>query len=554
MIHKHQHIANMVEIFSLHGVEDVIISPGSRNAPLTNAFYKKFGDACTSIVDERSAAYMALGKSLKTKKPTILVCTSGTAALNYAPALAEAYFQGVPLLALTADRPPELIGQQDNQTIYQDNLYQPNIKASFTFLADILSTNSLKETEKVVNEAYHLSLQDFPGPVHINIPLREPLYEPLPRAQNRICFHQPEKKRKKEIPQEFIEKWEQAESIFIVCGQHSPVKELKDSIARVSKDKRVVVVAEAIANIEEGVTIHSPDVAINFKDKNLGKLAPLFVLYFGGHVVSKKLKNFLKQQSQAAFYFIEDSGREIDTFQLLHKSIKNKPSFVFNNLPLQEGMPNEFKTYWENKNQHCIARADEYLKTAPYSDLMAFKNIASLLPQDSIVFAGNSSVVRYLHYFNQGGRTFYSNRGTSGIDGILSTATGLATKTNKQVYAILGDLSFMYDSNALWNRDFPRNLRIIVINNKGGGIFHLIQGPSKEASFDPFFNAHHPVNIEKLAEAFGFDYIHCNKLEMLGASIQQISEKNASQVILEIETNNNGKPDITHDFFNYIKN
>ncbi len=554
MLHKHQYIVQIVDILFTLGIEDVVISPGSRNAPLTNAFYAKFGSKCTSIVDERSAAYYALGKSLQTQKPSILVCTSGTAALNYAPAVAEAYFQGVPLLVLTADRPPELIGQQDNQTIYQTNLYGKNIKKSFEFPADVLTNSAIKKCEQIIQEAFEISTQEFNGPVHINIPLREPLYEELPKA-NPVALT-PEisvKEKSFSLPNEFLEHWNNANSIYIICGQSSPNNELEEALDRIEKDQRVVVFAEAISNIQKGVTICSPDVSINVSDKNIPNSGPTMVVYFGGHVVSKKVKNFLQEQTHAEFYFVEDSERIIDTYCLLKNTLRISPSGLLNELPIKEGKANSFKKYWENKQVNCLKKGQEYLREIPFSDLKVYEKISDLLPTNAVVFAGNSSAVRYLHYFGQKDRIFYANRGTSGIDGCLSTAAGIASKTNQEVYAILGDLSFIYDSNALWNRDFPKNLKIIVVNNKGGGIFKLIQGPSDHASYNDFFKAHHPVQINKMAEAFGFTYFYCNTKEQLTQSIQQITEKNVDRVILEIETPDDGDIGTTKKFFNYIK-
>ena len=554
MLHKHQYIVQIVDILFTLGVEDVVISPGSRNAPLTNAFYAKFGSKCTSIVDERSAAYYALGKSLQTQKPSILVCTSGTAALNYAPAVAEAFFQGVPLLVLTADRPPELIGQQDNQTIYQTNLYGKNVKESFEFPTDVLTNSELKKCEQIIQEAFEKSTRGFNGPVHINIPLREPLYEELPKSNSVVLTPEiSEKEKSFSLPNEFLERWNNANSIYIICGQSSPNNELEEALDRIEKDQRVVVFAEAISNIRKGVTICSPDVSINAKDKNIQNFGSTLVLYLGGHVVSKKLKNFLQEQTHANFYFVEDSGREIDTYRLLKDTLRISPSNLLNALPLKEGKANSFKKYWEEKQASCLKKSREYLEHIPFSDLKVYEKISELLPPNAIVFAGNSSAVRYLHYFEQKDRTFYANRGTSGIDGCLSTAAGIASKINREVYAILGDMSFIYDSNALWNRDFPKNLKIIVVNNKGGGIFKLIQGPSDHDSYNDFFKAHHPAQINKIAEAFGFKHIYCSTNEHLTQSIQQITEKNVDRVILEIETPDDGDTETTKNFFNYIK-
>ncbi|HRX13204.1 MAG TPA: thiamine pyrophosphate-binding protein, partial [Draconibacterium sp.] len=172
-----QHITDLAEILFVHGVKNVVISPGSRNAPLIKAFFTRFGDSCTSLVDERSAAYFALGQSLASKKPTVLLCTSGTAALNYAPAIAEAFYQQVPLLVITADRPPEWIGQMDNQAIQQNRIFENYVKASYSLPVKISDTDELWHTHRIVNEAFYKSVSANHGPVHINVPLKEPLYE-----------------------------------------------------------------------------------------------------------------------------------------------------------------------------------------------------------------------------------------------------------------------------------------------------------------------------------------------------------------------------------------
>ena len=171
-----------------------------------------------------------------------------------------------------------------------------------------------------------------------------------------------------------------------------------------------------------------------------------------------------------------------------------------------------------------------------------------------MVFAGNSSVIRYLSYFNQKNRKYYSNRGVSGIDGCLSTAAGLASKVDETVYAIVGDLTFGYDSNALWNRALPKNLKIILINNEGGGIFHLLKGPSETDDFVPFVNAYHPIAYKKLAEAFGLKYNLCSTEKELQVSLKNIVLQNNGVEVLEIRTPNNGEPQVTKDFFKFLNN
>lgn len=548
MIYPFQHIVNLAKILYQQGVEDIVISPGSRNAPLVNVFYKQFGTKCKSIVDERSAAYYALGRSLFTKKPTVIICTSGTAALNYSPAVAEAFYQAIPLIVLTADRPSELIGQQDNQTIFQNNIYGLNIKRSFTFPDKLESDEDILTSDKITTEAFLLTVSERHGPVHINIPLREPLYIDLPGISKNIRVKKKESGASElSLPHNFSDDWKVAKSIMVVCGQMQPDEQLFNAISEVKNDSRVIIVAEAISNLHQIAHVSSPDILFD-GNKNPAECLPELVIYFGGQVVSKELKIFLRNIKTSNFYFLENSDREVDTFQNLKSAVRIEPDKVFRLLPIQKESVSEYKKNWQNKYQSKREKARVFVQDAPFSDLKVFEQISQALPDDTILFSGNSSTVRYFQYFNQKEREFYANRGTSGIDGSLSTAVGYASATDKPVFAVLGDLSFLYDSNALWNKEFPSNLKIIVVNNNGGGIFHLIDGPNRLDTFYPYIEAHHPVKIDKLADAFGISYYFCNNIVSLKENIGRLINL-AGSCILEVKTPKNGMPEITKNLF-----
>lgn len=556
MVHQLQHIPDMTEILFAHGVRDVVISPGSRNAPLIRAFFNRFGDGCNSLVDERSAAYFALGKSLVTQKPTVLICTSGTAALNYAPAIAEAFYQQVPLLIITAARPPEWIGQLDNQAIQQINIYGNNIKASYSIPVATTNSDDLWFAQRIVNEAFHKTVSGNCGPVHINVPLREPLYEILPDVSPRIqIIKREETTFSLSKNSAFLADWEKANSILIVCGQLSPNNDIKETIQYLSTDSRVVVVAEPISNVYGSAAISNPEVILNSKIIYSEKALPDLVIYTGGQVVSKKIKLFLRGLKNSTFYRISIDEKIIDTFQNVQSIIYAEPHSILNglNIKMLDG-GSSFKKFWINEQKKAEILVGKYIEKIAYSDLLVFKEISTQLPDDAIVFAGNSSVVRYLNYFNQKHRKYYSNRGVSGIDGCISTAAGLASKVDEPVYVIVGDLAFVYDSNALWNRDLPKNLKIILINNEGGGIFHLLKGPSETDDFEPFVNAHHPVDFKKLADAFGVNYRLGSTENELSAAIKNLVLQNGETEILEIMTTNNGEPQITKDFFKFLNN
>jgi 2-succinyl-5-enolpyruvyl-6-hydroxy-3-cyclohexene-1-carboxylate synthase len=556
MLHQLQHITDLTEILFAHGVEDIVISPGSRNAPLIKAFFNLFGESCTSIVDERSAAYFALGKSLASKKPTVLVCTSGTAILNYAPAIAEAFYQQIPLLIVTADRPAEWIGQMDNQAIQQTNVFGNYVKASYSLPVSITCADELWHTHRIINEAFHKTVSGYRGPVHINVPLREPLYEVLPEVSNPLQIIKKEETAislKKDSA--FRKDWEAANSILIVCGQLLPGKKMLETIRRILKDIRVVVIAEPISNLFETVTIFNPEVTLNSKINYPEIAIPELVIYIGGQVVSKKIKLFLRRLQNVKFYRISTDDQMIDTFQNTNAIIVAEPHSVLKELQIKtEGKLSLFKAFWENENKKACHLTSTYIDKITYADLSVFKEISAQLPDCAIVFAGNSSVIRYLSYFKQKNRKYYSNRGVSGIDGCLSTAAGLASKVDETVFAIVGDLTFGYDSNALWNRELPKNLKIILINNEGGGIFHLLKGPSETDDFEPFVNSHHPIDFKNLTAAFGLKYDICRNEKELPVSIKNLVLQNNVAEILEIKTPNHGEPQLTKDFFKFLNN
>ncbi len=333
MIHQLQHIADLPEILFTHGVRDVVISPGSRNAPLIKAFYNRFGEGCKSLVDERSAAYFALGKSLATQKPTVLICTSGTAVLNYAPAVAEAFYQQVPLLIITADRPPEWIGQLDNQAIQQNNIFGNNIKASYSLPVQMSGNDDIWFAHRIINEAYHKTVSGNYGPVHINIPLREPLYEPLPKISSHIQII-----KKEETANSLSENsilladWRKAKSIMIVCGQLLPDNPVREILQIIAADSRVVIIAEPVSNVHKTATISNPEVILNNKITYPEKAIPELVIYIGGQVVSKKIKLFLRALQNSTFYRIATDEQIIDTFQNVNVFIHAEPHSVLKSL------------------------------------------------------------------------------------------------------------------------------------------------------------------------------------------------------------------------------
>jgi 2-succinyl-5-enolpyruvyl-6-hydroxy-3-cyclohexene-1-carboxylate synthase len=535
-----QHITDLAEICHRKGIEKVVISPGSRSAPLIKAFHEVYGEQCISIVDERSAAYFALGIAVCSQKPVILICTSGTAVLNYSPALAEAYYQQVPLLAITADRPHERIDQLDNQTIRQSGIYNNYIKSSYELPQIITSDDDLWFAHRIINEAVNLCTSPVNGPVHINVPLMEPLYDVLPRPSENIRLMQQVKPSYSfTLPDELVNEWNNASRIMIIHGQDFAGSEVSLFLPSFSSDKRIIILAENISNIHGSNIISNSNLVLS-NNRNTNPEYPQLLLHSGGQVVSKALAGYLRRASGIACWRIGNDNCIIDTFSQVTRIIPCPPALVYRTL-LELTQDNSDSTYsgsWLKAAEKANSLADEILRKATFSDLSVFHYIFRNIPDGIIVTLGNSSIIRYAQIFPVEVKSaYFSNRGVSGIDGCLSAATGIAFTSQKTVLVILGDLSFLYDSNALWNRSLPANLRILVINNGGGGIFHIIKGPSEQAGFKKFIEAHHPVNIHKLAEAFGLDYFSVkNELE-LSNQWDVFLNRQERAAVMEVKTN-----------------
>ena len=552
-----KNISLLTELFVKKFLSDIIISPGSRNAPIIIAFANKPGIRALSVVDERSAAFFALGMAQQLGKAVAIACTSGSAALNYAPAIAEAYYQKIPLLVLTADRPPQLIDRGYGQTIRQKNVYKNYIKASFELPVDIEDEKIFKEAEKIINEAINLTQYPEPGPVHINIPFREPLYGTSEDMIDAKVFeYVKEQVDLKPIISELSDSWNNNDKVMIVAGQQQRDNELNELLSNIVKSKKLALLSETTSNLNSEDFIDCIDNVISTIDADeSAAFKPDLLITFGGQVVSKMIKKFLCDNSPVEHWHISSSGEEMDTYFRLKQVVPVEPKVLFNELLLR--LPKKQPDYlniWLNKKSLVVSRKKEYLSKIAYSDLKVFDFILSNLPGSTNLHLGNSTPVRYSQLFGSDERfDYYSNRGVSGIDGQISTAAGSAYVSNNLNVLITGDLGFFYDSNGLMNNYLKSNLKIIVINNSGGGIFRFIEGPSSTEQLEEFFEARHSWKAEKIAEAFDVKYYKVKNIERLNSVFTDFIKDEKSPSILEIFTPPEENAEILKEYFGYLK-
>ena len=332
MVHHLQHIADLTEICRQKGIQHVVISPGSRNAPLVRSFSTNKNFICISIVDERVAAFYALGLSLGSQKAVAMICTSGTAVLNYAPALAEAFYQHVPLVAITADRPHQLIDQQDNQTIHQVNVYQNYVKASMNLNEQLLSEEEHKKQHAEISELIDRASSGVKGPVHINVPVSEPLYQELPAPSPFLTIPKKFISVPGNLSDDFVETWNRSKRRIVLCGQGNPDPVLQKIIDELIEKSQAVVLAEPISNIKGKSIISAIDRVMTIVELSaMEDFNPDLLLSFGGPVVSKRLKLWLQKQPSLTHWRIADEDDSIDTYQNRKALLKGTPAEILKN-------------------------------------------------------------------------------------------------------------------------------------------------------------------------------------------------------------------------------
>nr|WP_295928657.1 2-succinyl-5-enolpyruvyl-6-hydroxy-3-cyclohexene-1-carboxylic-acid synthase [uncultured Dyadobacter sp.] len=535
-----QPITDIAWICYEQGIRHIVISPGSRSAALTLAFARHGGFQTHVCMDERSAGFIALGIAQQTDAPVVLICTSGSAAYNLAPAVSEAFFQQVPLLVLTADRPKEWLHQYDGQTIYQNGIYGQHVKRSFELSPDYGHKDVQWAINRVANEAVNLTTTAPCGPVHINVPIREPFYptmdeEFLPSPGLRVIRRQQaERTWSPEVWAELLDEWESAPKILLAGGQGKPDPELNAVLSRMANEWQIPVLGDCISNLNV-----SPDY-IRHHDLFLGMegseaLSPDLLVTFGMSFLSKEFKQFIRKHPPRWHWHIGEDAFLADPMQSLTRDIPGKPADFLNKLFEKI----DYQSFVQHDESHIDesfgrkwfgneleARRMKYEKLQNLSMFSDLTLIDSLFRFNNIKYqlhVANSMSVRYVNLLGTESEFagVFANRGTSGIDGCVSTALGAARVNGIPTLLIVGDVAFLYDRNGLLIEGLPQNLKIVVLNNAGGNIFRMIDGPGSLPELETYFETRHSFSALRTCEDSGIAYFRVSDQQELDGEIQK---------------------------------
>lgn len=550
----------VVNIAAQKEVKHVVISPGSRNAPLVIGFTSNPKFNCISVPDERSAGFIALGLAQASNSTVIVCCTSGSASVNYYPAVVEAYYQHIPLMVLTADRPSSWVDQADGQTIKQQGVFGNHVHYQVSLDSQSEDEQNKNFLERAVNEAFNEAWLNQ-GPVHINMPFSEPLYNTLPpetmpeKWRNMLAV--PCAQRPTNQWDTLGLQWNRSKRKIILIGQLPPNHNLTEHISALAEDPGTLVLTESTTNINIKNAICGIDrVFFTIKHEHWPLLQADILLTIGETVVSKKIKAVLRETKPQQHWHVAARYPHPDTYQALTVSIMAQPAsflaFLAEHAPLTES---DFATKWLALDASRDLLHDEYLSSVPWCDFAVFGEILPNLPENSVLHLANSATVRYAQLFKTGRHVpHYSNRGAAGIDGCTSTALGFAMASEKLNVLISGDIAFLYDSNAFLNRNVPQNLRVIVINNGGGNIFRIIGGPSQTQVMDAFFESAQPANISGIAETYGLEYVQVNDMAALKYALPEFFNPEGGASIMEIVTPRDVSPEVLENYFKFLRN
>ena len=539
----------VIEYCVSYDIHHVVISPGSRNAPLTIGFTNHPKIKTYSIVDERCAAFFALGIAQQNQKPVAIVCTSGSALLNYYPAVAEAFYSNIPIVVLSADRPKHLIDVGDGQAIRQENIFANHSE----FNANLDDTQETSINANLINDALHNCIRNR-GPVHINIPFDEPLYETVDKLTiENVKISHPKNKVHKEDLKTFAKIWNNASKKMVLEGECFPNEKLQQQLDTLVQDESVLLLTETTSNLHHTKFVNSIDnLVFPLAEIEKEALQPDILLTFGGMVISKRIKRILRNYQPKHHWHI-DLKNATDTYHCLSHHFKMEATQFFDDFSiLTNSIKSEYQKKWLAINASREKWHSNYISCIDFSDLKAFDVVIKSLPKNCMLQSGNSSIIRYLQLFkmNKNIQTF-CNRGTSGIDGSTSTAIGASQVHKEQTVFITGDISFFYDSNALWNNYLKNDFRIILINNAGGGIFRIIPGPSESKSVD-YFETTHNLNAKKLCEMFGFEYTSAESESELTICLNNFYDASKNPKLLEVFTPKDMNDKILKDYFKHL--
>ena len=546
----------------LHGVRSAVVSPGSRNASLIEAFETSGNYKMVRVVDERCAGFIALGMASVTGNPVALICTSGTALLNYAPAVAEAYYREIPLIVISADRPSEWIDQNDSQTMRQPGALSGIVKTSYV-IGNGSSPDTPWETDRILNDAMLTALDRVKGPVHVNVHLPDcaggQLGDDKEYMESRMVEMLPSRR---DITYNDADRLAgiiaSTSRVMVLCTCRQPDNELNKALNTLSALDNVVIVAERVSNVQGRNIVYSPETVISVvDDSDLEQMSPQLLITIGGAPVSGRLKSFLRKHQPRQHWNIGYTRCLVDCYKSLSLRIEADPAMFVSRiaeLAVKKALPGDYFMKWNIAANRTLSLTQAYASKVSWSDFKAMYFISGNVPSRWNVQLSNGTSVRYFEFLAQGRyHRVDCNRGVSGIDGSTSTAVGASLAYDGNTLLITGDMSAAYDLGGLALMPGVSGFKMVVLCNDGGNIFRIIRATRDLDVCEPYLSSMPALPLEKLAAAYGLGYYEAADMESLRKVWGDFVEDDR-QSILAVKTDPQVSVKAFADYFVFLKN
>ena len=545
----------LIDVLIAHGVRRVVLSPGSRNAPLLVALSRRREVEKYVIVDERSAAFAALGMAGQLSGPVALVCTSGTALLNYAPAVAEAYYQKIPLVVISADRPKEWIDQDDSQTIRQFEALSQFVKKSYDIPARCDDDTARWYVNRIANDALIEANSGRRAPVHINVQLDEPLARlaEYSNKQRVIEITLPSQSVSGSDMETLLREAE-GKNVLVISGFGEKDPDLEYGLNKLASLPNVAVLTETISNLHSPKFIQAIDRTLLAMERGAEDCyKPDLLITVGGAIISRIVKTFLRKYRAACQWYVGIAETTVDCMQTLTRRIQVEPGAFFrqfaNSYAEKTSSESDFAEKWRKLYEKGRKRHELYLESIEWSDMRAFSTIIPSLPDNCRVQLSNGTTIRYAQLFGDMlSQDSFCNRGVSGIDGSTSTALGASLAYDGTTVLITGDMSFSYDLSGLASQYNSGRFKIIVMCNGGGGIFRFVKATSDLPELERYFEVKRDIPVDRYATAFGFEYFEaCSEDGLRNVLPEFWNSEKAS--ILAVKTDNIVSAETLRNYF-----
>lgn len=547
----------LVDAMVAYGAKYAVCCPGTRNAPLLMAIARCRNLEKVVITDERSAGYVALGLAQQSRQMVAVVCTSGTALSNLAPAAAEAFYSHLPLVIISADRPKEWIDQNDSQTMHQAEVLADAVKWRCTLPSMPSSDEESWWVNRMINEAI-INVTSAPvAPIHINVHIGEPINQTatIPSGYTKVISTPIRHTLAPETAVSLNTEICSAHRVMVVCGFMSPDQHLTKALSTFAKRDNAVVLCEQIANMpSDDIMTQAATVISEMGKEEREMLAPDLLIYVGGALVSRMTKEFFRKFAIREQWRVGNDRCIIDSFKHCNRIVDLSPVDFFeainNCAPTSNSTNSDYAYLWQGLRKRALSSHQRYMENAQWSTLSAMNIVSNHIPQGTILHLSNGLSIRLAQLFAMPQISqWWSNRGVSGIDGCTSTALGASIAANGgDVLLITGDMSFSYDINGISSQYNSRHLKVIVTCNGGGGIFRFIKSTSSLPELDRYFEVKRDAPVAQLAKAFGYDFFQADSQESLLNQIDSFFN-DSNPAILAISTDSDIDADTLRKYY-----